>query len=344
MTPSDDTATRGEDAYPPEWYRRILEHSSDYVMVVNTMGKVAYVSPAIERVMGYTPDEIIGTDSFENIHPDDLEHAVDSLAVTVEHPDQEVTVEFRAEAKDGSIRWPEARGRNFIDDPVIEGIMVNVRDISERKAREQRVQVLNRILRHNIRNDLNVIRGTIELARDAACQEVTNRLTSALETTDKLLSTSEKSNKIPMELKDVDLSEQDLESNIRRVIDRAQREYPEADIRVSIPESVSVVASEKLNDALWELLENACVHGEEPILISVDPNDESVAIEISDRGPGIPDIELDVIESGEETALKHGGGIGLWVAFWIIKVSQGTLSFEVDDSTTAHISLMKGGE
>lgn len=126
--------------------------------------------------------------------------------------------------------------------------------------------------------------------------------------------------------------------------DRARREYPERDVRVSIPGSVSVVASNKLNDALWELLENACVHGEGPILISVDLNDESVAIEISDQGPGIPDLELDMIESGEETPLKHGRGIGIWVAFWIIKASQGTLSFDVDDGTTARITLMKGRE
>jgi len=344
MTPSDDTATWDEDAYSSEWYRRVLEHSSDYVMVVNTMGKVSYVSPAIERVMGYTPEEIIGEDSFENIHPDDLEHAAESLAETIEHPDQEVTVQFRAEAADGSFRWLETRGSNYLDDSVIEGIIVNVRDITERKEREQRLQVLNRILRHNLRNDLNAIRGNIELATNAASQEVTNLLTSALGTIDKLLATTEKSRKIQMEFGDVDFCEQDIESHIRRVTDRAQKEYPEYNVRISVPESVSVIASKKLNDALWELLENACVHGEGPISISVYPNDESVAIEISDRGPGIPDQELNVIKSGEETPLKHGTGLGLWVSFWIIKASQGTLRFEVDDGTTAHITLMRGQE
>lgn len=344
MTPPDDTATLDGDAHTSEWYRRILAHSSDYVMVVNTMGKVSYVSPAIERVMGYRPEEVIGEDSFANIHPDDLEHAADSLAKTIEHPEREVTVQFRAEDADGSYRWLEARGSNHLDDSVIEGIMVNVRDITVRKEREQRLQVLNRILRHNLRNDLNAIKGNIELATGTASQEVTDLLTSALGTIDKLLSTTEKSRKIQMELGDVDLREQDIESHVRRVTDRAQSEYPECDVRVSVPESVSVVASKKLNDALWELIENACVHGEEPISISVHPDDESVVIEISDRGPGIPDQELDVIESGEETPLKHGSGLGLWVSFWIIKASQGTLWFEVDDDTTAHITLMRGKE
>jgi PAS domain S-box-containing protein len=344
MVSSDDPTTLEEDAYTSEWYRRILEHSSDYVMVVNTMGKVSYVSPAIERVMGYDPEETIGEDSFENIHPDDLEHAADSLAETIEHPDQEVTVQFRAEAADGSFRWLEARGSNHLDDSVIQGVMVNVRDITQRKEREQRLQVLNRILRHNLRNDLNAIRGNIELATNAASQEVTNLLTSALGTIDKLLSTTEKSRKIQMELEDVDLREQDIESHIRRLTDRVQREHPECNVCVSVPESASVVASKKLNDALWELLENACVHGEGPISVSVHPDDESVTIEISDQGPGIPDQELDVIESGEETPLKHGSGLGLWVSLWIIKASQGTLWFEVDDGTTAHITLMRGQE
>lgn len=126
-----------------KWYQRILEYSSDYVLIVNQMGNVSYVSPAIERVMGYTPEETLGNDSFDYIIPEDEEIAMNSFSKTIENPDKEVTVEFRGEAKDGSIRWLEVRGRNFFDDPIINGVMVNVRDITARKEREREVERRN---------------------------------------------------------------------------------------------------------------------------------------------------------------------------------------------------------
>jgi PAS domain S-box-containing protein len=126
-----------------KWYQRILEYSSDYVLIVNQMGNVSYVSPAIERVMGYTPEETLGNDSFDYIIPEDEEIAMKSFSKTIENPDKEVTVEFRGEANDGSIRWLEVRGRNFFDDPIINGVMVNVRDITARKEREREVERRN---------------------------------------------------------------------------------------------------------------------------------------------------------------------------------------------------------
>lgn len=123
-----------------EWYSRILAHLSDYVLIVNEMGKIRYVSPAIERVMGYTQEEIIGQDALNYVYPPDLEHASKALSKTIGDPSREVAVEFRSEASDGSIRWLEVRGSNFLEDPLIEGVMVNVRDVTERKEREQELK------------------------------------------------------------------------------------------------------------------------------------------------------------------------------------------------------------
>lgn len=341
---SEDTYQVDEDEYQSAWYQRILEHSSDYVMIVDEMGEVSYVSPAIERVMGYSPEEVIGTNSFENIHPDDMEHAASSLAETIEHPDQEVTVQFRAEAKDGSIRWLEARGRNFLDSPLIDGVMVNVRDVTNRKQHEQRLQVLNRFLRHNLRNDLNAIRGHIELAADPDNEQVEQPLESALRTADSLLESVNTARNAQTKLAESELCDQDLTPVIRQVVDRIREEHPEHELRVSVPETVPVVALSCFEEALWELLENACVYGSGPITVSVEPNEESVIIEISDHGPGIPENEIAVLNSGEETPLKHGSGLGLWIASWITSASQGTLTFENDDGTTARVSLVPARE
>ncbi len=117
-------------------YHRILKHLSDYVIIVDGSGEITYASPAIERTMGYAPEEVHGSNAFEFVHPDDREIAMDAFADTIQDPEQEVSVEYRAKAADGSFRWIEARGNNYLDDPVIQGVLVSVRDISERKALE----------------------------------------------------------------------------------------------------------------------------------------------------------------------------------------------------------------
>lgn len=123
-----------------KWARTLLEYSSDYLFVVDNTGQVAYASPSIRRVMGYDPDEVIGSDPFELVHEDDLHRAREAFAETLDPPNDDVTVEFRAKHADGSYRWLEVRGRNLLEDPVIEGVLVNGRDVTERKERERDLQ------------------------------------------------------------------------------------------------------------------------------------------------------------------------------------------------------------
>jgi len=116
-----------------EYYGTILEHASDYVTIVDEDRRVQYVSPAVERVLGYEREEIEDADAFDPIHPDDVSVAEDAFVTLSDDPETELTVEFRARHADGSLRWLEARGRNLMDDPVIGGIVVTSRDITEKR-------------------------------------------------------------------------------------------------------------------------------------------------------------------------------------------------------------------
>jgi len=130
-----------------EYFGTILEHASDYVTIVDGNGQVEYVSPAVERVLGYTPEELDGMDAFETIHPEDMSVASEAFAEILEQPDREQTVEYRARHADGSWRWLEVRGRNLLDNPVIEGILVSVRDITERVQHKQELERQNDLFR-----------------------------------------------------------------------------------------------------------------------------------------------------------------------------------------------------
>ena len=125
-----------------EYYSRLFQQSSDFVLVIDTDGTVIDVTPGVEYVLGYEPEEMIGMDAFRYVHPDDRDRLANATAETIQNPEADVDAEYRSQASDGSYRWLEAKGSNYLDDPLLDGLVANVRDISERKRREQELEAL----------------------------------------------------------------------------------------------------------------------------------------------------------------------------------------------------------
>ncbi|HJT78281.1 MAG TPA: PAS domain S-box protein, partial [Gemmataceae bacterium] len=115
-------------------FRALTEHSSDAVALIHADGTVLYNSPSSRRVLGYEPDELLGRSGFEVIHPDDQQCVREGLAELVRGAGAPVTVEVRARHKDGSWRWVECVGTNLLGEAAVGAVVVNFRDISERKA------------------------------------------------------------------------------------------------------------------------------------------------------------------------------------------------------------------
>jgi PAS domain S-box-containing protein len=120
-----------------EHFRRITENSSDVASIIDAHGIGVYHSPSIERVLGYPPEEILGTSSFERIHPDDQALCRDVLGEMMGNPGTTRTVEFRYHHRDGSWRTLEVRGRTLLPDSAAEGVIINARDVTERRAAEE---------------------------------------------------------------------------------------------------------------------------------------------------------------------------------------------------------------
>lgn len=117
-------------------YREILEHALDAAALVDSAGVVRYISRASETVLGYRPEELIGRPAFSVIHPDDVPLARRALEDCVSHPDRTVRLEFRARHRDGSWRVIEAVAVNRLSHPGIGAVVVNYRDVTERKQAE----------------------------------------------------------------------------------------------------------------------------------------------------------------------------------------------------------------
>ncbi|WP_299263354.1 PAS domain S-box protein [Halorientalis sp.] len=118
-------------------FQALVEESSDIISIVDADGVFQYQSPSIERILGYDPEETIGDTAWEYVHPDDRADLTEAFERGVENTDANPVIEYRARHADGSWRWLEARGNNQLDAPAVEGYIVNSRDITERREREQ---------------------------------------------------------------------------------------------------------------------------------------------------------------------------------------------------------------
>src|SRR5205823_716437 len=103
-------------------------------------GLIAYESQAVERVLGYHPSDRVGTTGLDQVHPDDRERLNQLFTDLLTAPNAQVTAEVRILHADGTYRLIEAVGKNLIDDPSVGGVVVNYRDISERRALEDELR------------------------------------------------------------------------------------------------------------------------------------------------------------------------------------------------------------
>ena len=124
-----------------EHLRALIENAADIITVLNSDGTRQYVSPSVERSTGYTPEELIGKSPFEMVHPDDLSDLRELFITGSRQPDFMVTREFRLRHKDGSWRIHEATAHNLLHDPAVRGIVVNSRDVTDRKRLERRMMM-----------------------------------------------------------------------------------------------------------------------------------------------------------------------------------------------------------
>ena len=113
-------------------------------MVTGPDGTIRYLSPSVERVLGYAPEEMVGTSTAEYVHPEDVQRARGELEALLTKPGvYPEAVETRVRHKDGSWRHLEGMATNLLDDPAVEGLVFNQRDVTERVRAEEEVRRLN---------------------------------------------------------------------------------------------------------------------------------------------------------------------------------------------------------
>ncbi len=141
------TEHAGGASYPSDgWLRTVLENTSDVICVLGADGTFLYVNPAIEKVLGYLPEDLMGAVSFDYVYPDDAAFVTESFAGILRTSGVHAPVEFRTQAADGSVRYVQAIPNNQLDNPVLRGVVVTFRDLTERVRVEEKVRFQARLL------------------------------------------------------------------------------------------------------------------------------------------------------------------------------------------------------
>jgi len=310
--------------------RAAIDDIATPVVIVDGKGRVVTLNPAAEATFGADK---------RAVQAEPLDALYDGGSVGLDADEQALALRTAEGRREFDVRVTElvdAAGTHV-------GYTVAFQDVTAERQRRQRLAVLNRILRHNLRNDLSVVRSYADhVARTVDDEAMADAAAVIDEQSADLLELSEKARRADEALDD------DRES--RAVDVRALVEEVVADVDGTGGVTVDVPADLRLEtDArslqlvLRSLLENAVEHGDSATVAYAGAADEGTAalLEVRDDGPGLPDHEREVIETGEESALAHGSGLGLWLARWGTTALGGDISFETpaDGGTTVRLRL-----
>ena len=216
-------------------------------------------------------------------------------------------------------------------------------DRKEQKLRNQAnlTTVLNRVLRHNLRNNLTVIRGHTQVMADQSDDnDYSDRI---LRNVDELIELGEKARDLESVLDQTAPREPtDIGSLAACVASTVEEATLAASVSVDATEEVTTAVRPSFEQALTELIENAVKHGgsSPTVAVEVDRTPTEVIVQITDNGPGLPRQERKVLEHGAETPLVHGSGLGLWLVHWIATTHGGSVESTVtEDGTRMTVSV-----
>ncbi|GAA0275552.1 sensor histidine kinase [Halobacterium noricense] len=199
-----------------------------------------------------------------------------------------------------------------------------------------------RVLRHNLRNELSVVDGHLQNLEGKVGSDDED-VTVARHHVDELLETSERTRRILDIWESDNCREQDAGAVLVDAVERLRERYPDVDVEIAASEDAVVSAHPALGDAVYEVLANAVEHNDGGVRISAsvtNPPGDDVVVEVADTGAGIPKHERYILDQPEETTLSHASGLGLWLVYWTVRESDGTVEFPDDaDGTTVRLRL-----
>jgi PAS domain S-box-containing protein len=326
-------------------YRALIEQTSDVITVVDAGGTIRYQSRNSERIKGWAPEELIGENIIDYVHPEDKPRVVERFSGLVEGSGViNEEIEFRFRTKDRGWIWLAVTGAAPDAEVPVDGYVTTSRDISRRKAYEHRLveqrddlETLNEVVRHDIRNDLQLIAGAAETLEPHVDEEGQELLETIQESAiDAVSLTAAARDLAEVMLHPDDTADSILLNDVlSEQVDALQSTYPDATVTVEeIPET-TVQAGELLSSVFRNLLTNAVQHNDKDvaeIAVSAKTADDRVTVRIADNGPGVRESMKDeIFGKGEKELESAGTGIGLYLVQSLVESYGGDVWVEDND-------------
>ncbi|WP_336327463.1 sensor histidine kinase [Halovenus sp. HT40] len=305
-------------------FATIIEATPVAILIVDDNGQIELWNDGAEGIFGWSDSEI-------------QQQPYARLCESPEEGRQFLTqledghridgIETRHCRKDGTVVDVRVWAASFRPAREFSGAAFVISDISEQKRREQRLAVLNRVLRHNIRNEVTVAQGHLDMLAEKTT-EGGDHIRTIQTHLDRIVELSEAARRAERLEDETELIELDLAALLAERIDQFRDAHRNVDINTTLPDSAAIQGHELLPYALDNLIDNAIEHNDEPrvVEVSVTVNAGGTTLRIADNGRGLPPIERDVLTAETETQLSHSSGVGLWLARWIVQNSDGTIT------------------
>jgi PAS domain S-box-containing protein len=292
---------------------------------------MVYANSGFCRITGYSLGELLGRNcrflQGENTDPEavaQLRHAVEAGEPT--------TVDLLNYRKDGTAFWNRVEITPIRDqDGELTHFLGSQRDITDRMRNEQRLTVLDRILRHNVRNKTNVIRGYADaiIAGEEPPDVAASRIRTAA---DELYTISEQIREFDDVVRDIEGATElvALDAIVGEGVAALRQEYTHADVQFRASGATTVAAHSTLRAALHDLLFQLGDTEQPNAEITLVREGDEVRLEVVDFGGAIPCEDLELVSTRVETPLEHLQGLELWLLRWAVEQSDGEFSVELD--------------
>ena len=329
-----------------ESFRLLVQNSFDIITIFSAEGIIRFQSESVKRVLGYEPTDNIGKNIFVSplIHPDDKGLKINMIKSSLEKPGKDVKAEFRLRHKNGQYRIIEAVCISLVDNPRINGVIANYRDVTEKHSQQAQKDQFIGIASHELKTPVTSIKAYTQVLHEVLLETNQDKAAAMVAKMDNQV---DRLTKLIKDLLDVTtinegqlkLREETYDVNelIKSMCEEVQRTSPKHKIVMSLqPVPLIVGDKERITQVLVNILSNAVKYSPDAdkIIVSSKTEEDKVVICVEDFGIGIPKaVQSKIFErffrvSDPSANTYPGLGLGLFISAEIIKRHGGVLTVQ----------------
>ena len=328
-------------------FRALIENTQDLVLIYRPDGSLSYENPsAASAVLGYSAAELAAFGAFDLVHPEDLAAALRQAELSLRQPLHQAQLELRLRRRDGSYLSFDARSINLAQNPVVGGILVQLRDISASREAQRQLMRFERLaaigqtaagLAHEVRNPLATISARAEylklaLANDAAVQADLDSVLRQVERLRDMVNQVLESSRV----EDLALKDLDAGQVMEAALKAAQKRYGKASEGIAVQRDLGMPVptlkadAAQLERVLQHLMVNAmqAMGSEGQLSLAARREAGWVLLSVADNGPGVAEAMQPKVFEPFYTTKKTGSGLGLWICKNLVEQHGGKLELE----------------